>query len=106
MADGRKFRLQPGVLAAPAPQLTANLTRASALPASDTVRINWAQPAQQDAGSTTGSNAAPAIKVANWQDRFVNHLGASAERADPNASLRLRLDVSPRLHKAAAEVTA
>ena len=54
----------------------------------------------------TGLAAAPAAKVANWQDRFVNHLGASAERVDPNASLRLRLDASPRMHKAAAEVTA
>ena len=71
--------------------------------------MRW-QPAEsgkEDANSSTArSTTAPAAKVANWQDRFVNHLGASAERADPNASLRLHLDVTPRLRQAETELTA
>ena len=106
VADGRKFRLQPGSLAATAVPVTARLTAATAPPAADSVRIDWAQSVKPDDNSIARSTSAPAAMVANWQDRFVNHLGASAERADPNASLRLRLDVSPRLHKAATEVTA
>ena len=31
---------------------------------------------------------------AGWQQRFVNHLGANAERLQPNASLRLHLPVA------------
>jgi hypothetical protein len=47
------------------------------------------------------SGVAAAGKAANWQDRFVNHLGATPERMNPNAALRLHLaaenEVTPKL---------
>lgn len=39
-------------------------------------------------------NTAPAAAAKDWQQRFVNHLGASAERLQPNAGLRLHLPVT------------
>ncbi|MGB8858118.1 MAG: hypothetical protein WCC60_02630 [Ilumatobacteraceae bacterium] len=41
--------------------------------------------------------AAARTKPLNWHDRFVSHLGATPQRLDPNASLRLHLDVAPRV---------
>jgi hypothetical protein len=34
---------------------------------------------------------------APWQSRFVNHLGATPEQMNPNATMRLRVDVTPRI---------
>jgi hypothetical protein len=66
------------------------------------VSIDWASTLELEAASTLPK--APA--GVSWQDRFVNHLGASAESADPNASLRVHLDLSPELTQAEAELTA
>ncbi|HYC45994.1 MAG TPA: hypothetical protein VED01_10995 [Burkholderiales bacterium] len=38
----------------------------------------------------------PAIKADAWQTRFVNHLGATPERLQANAGLKLHLPVAPR----------
>ena len=55
---------------------------------SEAVRIDWAG-TQRVAPSR--SAAAAAAKAGNWQDRFVNHLGSTSERMNPNAALRLHL---------------
>jgi Ca2+-binding RTX toxin-like protein len=34
---------------------------------------------------------------APWQSRFVNHLGATPERMNPNAAMRLHVEVTPRV---------
>ncbi|MEO7852301.1 MAG: hypothetical protein ABIR94_08610 [Rubrivivax sp.] len=34
---------------------------------------------------------------APWQTRFVNHLGATPDRVNPNAALRLQVDAVPRV---------
>lgn len=48
------------------------------------VRIDWSQPAQREP-------AAQAAKGGSWQDRFVSQLRMAAERANPNAALKLHL---------------
>ncbi|MBC7730040.1 MAG: hypothetical protein H7242_21025, partial [Microbacteriaceae bacterium] len=56
-------------------------------------RIDWSKSALHE---TVGLATAARAKTINWQDRFVSHLGASPQRFNPNASLRLHLDVAPR----------
>jgi hypothetical protein len=44
--------------------------------------------------------------TASWQSRFVNHLGATPERMNPNAKLRLHVEVTPRVTADLASVEA
>ena len=52
----------------------------------DAARVTALVPGAQD--------VVPAAAAKDWQQRFVNHLGASAERLQPNAALRLHLPVA------------
>ena len=56
--------------------------------------IDWSASALREATAPTATDRTQRL---NWQDRFVSHLGATAQRIDPNASFRLHLDVAPRV---------
>jgi hypothetical protein len=58
--------------------------------------IDWTA-APRPAADGPARSAAPLVAAKAWQQRFVNQLGASAERAQPNASLRLHLPVAGEL---------
>jgi hypothetical protein len=68
-------------------------TEMNAVPAWGEVhRIDWSsttarEPAQRQLPAQTA-------KAASWQERFVNQLGATPERANPNASLKVQLPVT------------
>ncbi|MDO9285445.1 MAG: hypothetical protein Q7U26_11145 [Aquabacterium sp.] len=67
---------------------------ATAPAAAPVFSIDWsASSLREIAAPVTVARAKPL----NWQDRFVSHLGATPQRLDPNASLRLHLDVAPRV---------
>ena len=52
------------------------------------------QPAQRQ---SSGRVAASTSGAATWQLDFVNHLGRTEKQRDPNAALRLQVDLSPRV---------
>jgi Matrixin len=63
------------------------------------VRIDWTLP-EPLASTATAAAAVPSqVRAADWQQRFVNHLGATPDKLNPNASLRITVDVSPRLSR-------
>jgi hypothetical protein len=71
------------------------LTRNSAVPS-----IDWSPTAARDSKRSAPADRAaqnPPIKGDAWQARFVNHLGATPERLNPNASLRLHAPIAPRV---------
>ena len=62
--------------------------------------IDWAPAAARDTKRVALADRAtqpPLIKGDAWQARFVNHLGATPERLNPNASLRLHASIAPRI---------
>jgi hypothetical protein len=68
--------------------------------AAATAPLDWTVPAP--AASVSRSPAAStALERAtdHWQQRFVNHLGATPERLNPNAGLKVHLPIAPRLTK-------
>jgi hypothetical protein len=79
---------------------------ASSVPAVQTSAaptIDWrTMPAAAAAAATGQTPERSGVNATTtWQTRFVNHLGASAEKLNPNAALRLQLpaasDVTPRV---------
>jgi Ca2+-binding RTX toxin-like protein len=61
------------------------------------LQIDWG-PAPASATTTRPPANAPSAarpSTPAWQTRFVNHLGASAERMNPNAALRLHVNLVP-----------
>jgi len=56
--------------------------------------IDWTLP-----NRGAGQRATSAPSAAGWQTRFVNHLGAPAERLNPNASLQVRVPVAHALSR-------
>jgi hypothetical protein len=60
-----------------------------------TAPIDWTVPAPvlQASRSLAGLERA----AAHWQQRFVNHLGATPERLNPNAALKIHLPAAPQL---------
>ena len=82
----------PSAMALAEPQ-PASLTPAGPVSAA-AFSIDWAAaPVRAPAAGAP----APWVKPLNWQDRFVSHLGATTQRLDPNAALRLHLAVTPPL---------
>jgi Ca2+-binding RTX toxin-like protein len=71
------------------------------LPEVAPLEIDWTATASATGtGATVASLPLPGMAepaAAAWQQRFVNHLGASAEQLQPNAALRLHLPVSAEL---------
>ena len=55
------------------------------------VQIDW------QGSPSTPVAAAKTPAGSGWQDRFVNHLGASAQRLNPNAGLRVSVALAPEL---------
>jgi hypothetical protein len=90
----------PAVLAAPAVGLTAAPSDAlGQVPV-----IDWTLPraqgnARNGNGNGNGSNHALPAAPAAWQSRFVNHLGASAEKLNPNAGLQVRVPATTGLSR-------
>jgi hypothetical protein len=41
--------------------------------------------------------SAVAARTSNWQDEFVNHLAKTEAQRNPNAGLRIQVDLSPKL---------
>jgi hypothetical protein len=73
---------------------------ALATPAFDAphVEIDWSSawaPAPQQSRAPQAS--AKAVVGDAWQQRFVNHLGATPDKLNPNAKLRIMLPVAPRI---------
>ena len=75
-------------------EVPAASSSAPASAAAPAFSIDWSAESLRE---TTAPVAVARSKPLNWQDRFVSHLGATPQRLDPNASLRLHLDVAPRL---------
>jgi Matrixin len=65
--------------------------------------IDWSLPASTAATDRGVASQRHAEAAGGWQQRFVNHLGASAELSRPNAGQRLHLPVvaeaQPRLSR-------
>ena len=82
---------------APAPASRASVDAADEGPGRAKPAIDWSiKPVA--AGATAARNGATvAAPVANWQGRFVNHLGATSDRLNPNANWRVSVPVAPRL---------
>ena len=96
-------------------RVAAEPPRAAGHGAPSPIRIDWAAGApdpdapvaavrddrRPQAAAAKAVASKPADAAVNWQQRFVSHLGASAERMQPNAALRLHLPTvagtSPRL---------
>jgi hypothetical protein len=59
-------------------------------------RIDWRVPTAAATAPQTQVRSSVAVAAAssNWQERFVNQLGATPERANPNASLKVQLPVA------------
>jgi hypothetical protein len=70
------------------------LAQVAAPAAVPTFSIDWSSAPMRE---LTGAASLIRGKPSSWQDRFVSHLGATPQRLDPNAALRLHLDVTPRL---------
>jgi len=118
MAEG----LQPGERATPDRWLTASAAIAASGYFDSTVvtgggftpvtsaapLIDWGKAAVLAAGAQrAGSGGAEReAMAASWQSRFVNHLGATPERMNPNAKLRLHVEVTPRVVADLASVEA
>jgi hypothetical protein len=72
---------------------------ASASVATTAPLIDWSRaPVAAAANPRTAAATAERVRApAPWQSRFVNHLGATPERMNPNAALRVHVDVTPRV---------
>ena len=86
---------QPMILSA---EPLAALASIAPVAAAAPVTIDWSvrprgdkAPAEARAEFQPTLSAAATSAAKDWQRRFVNHLGVSAERAQPNAALRLHL---------------
>jgi hypothetical protein len=67
-------------------------------PAAAAAPIDWSVPAPVAFTSRSPAAAAALERATDrWQQRFVNHLGATPERLNPNAGLKLQLPIAPRL---------
>ena len=77
-----------------AENVAAGASAAGPLSASPHTQIDWAVPL---AVLNTAAGIEQQTDGASWQDRFVNHLGATPELLNPNASLRLHVSALPAL---------
>ena len=60
--------------------------------------IDWSQrPSATSTGRSPSADAALQRANDRWQQRFVNHLGATAERLNPNAGLKVHLPIAARV---------
>jgi hypothetical protein len=70
---------------------------ATVLPGHTAPSIDWSA----TYGGPVVGTAPAAGKTAKWQDDFVNHLARSEAQRNPNAGLRVQVDVSPKLNSGA-----
>jgi hypothetical protein len=88
--------VQPVAMPFELPASSVPAAQTSAAPTIDWRTMPAAAAATGQTPERSGGNA-----TTPWQTRFVNHLGASAEKLNPNAALRLQLpaasDVTPRV---------
>ena len=78
---------------------TAASTAASTQVGTAAPLIDWGRAPLAAAAESRGARSAVdrVREAAPWQARFVNHLGATAEQLNPNAKLRVQVDVTPRV---------
>jgi len=76
------------------PSLDDGAPRATRKPAA--VQIDWQTPLVAAAAARSGATQA---STERWQQRFVNHLGATPERLNPNAGFKVALPVAERLSR-------
>jgi hypothetical protein len=81
LAEGTRTTIEPELLA---DDITAGLKPQAAAPA-----IAWS--------ASYGGSLLPPTPPANWQQDFVNHLARSEAQRNPNASLKLHVDLAPKL---------
>ena len=62
-----------------------------------TVPIDWTLPTTQVTGRNALTDATSLAPPMHWQQRFVNHLGATPEQLNPNAAFKVYLPTAPRL---------
>ena len=92
---------EPAPGASVSPTVVVNALPAAALTVFDRVApppaIDWSKRPLAAAMLRSVATAEPATAPSNWQARFVNHLGATPERVNPNAALRLQMPLTPKL---------